>query len=124
MKFGLTAQISFETHVFGRVQLEILIHMKDSHAILLMEFPSSQLASGWLQINPLPRIHCLKSIAAITSPHNGGLFVMAHNVSPTPNTPVVEWSLVIPRTGPRTSYDVTVTNYAEIAQLFHSKTHQ
>ena len=39
MKFGPTAQISFETHVFGRVQLEILSHVRDSHAILLMEFP-------------------------------------------------------------------------------------
>ena len=39
MKFGPTAQLSFETHVFGRVQLEILSHVRDSHAILLTEFP-------------------------------------------------------------------------------------
>ena len=39
IKFGPTAQISFERHVFGRVQLEIMIHVRDSHAILLTEFP-------------------------------------------------------------------------------------
>ena len=39
MKFGPKAQNSFETHVSGRVQLETLSHVQDSHAILLMEFP-------------------------------------------------------------------------------------
>ena len=39
MKFGPTAQFSFETHVFRGVQSEILIHVRDSHAILLTEFP-------------------------------------------------------------------------------------
>ena len=39
MKFGPTVQISFETHVFGRVQLEILSHVRDSHEILLTEYP-------------------------------------------------------------------------------------
>ena len=39
-KIGPTASISFETHGFGRVQLEILSHVLDSYAIiLLMEFP-------------------------------------------------------------------------------------
>ena len=47
MKFGPTAQISFETHVFGRVQLEILIHVRDSHTILLTEFtPLASLVYG------------------------------------------------------------------------------
>ena len=41
MKFGPTAQILFEAHVFGRVQMEIMSHggVQDSHAILLTEFP-------------------------------------------------------------------------------------
>ena len=37
MKFGPTAQLSFETHIFRRIQSEILIHVRDSHAILLKE---------------------------------------------------------------------------------------
>ena len=39
MKFGPMAQLSFETHFSGRAQLEILSHVRDSHAILLTEFP-------------------------------------------------------------------------------------
>ena len=74
MKFGPTAQISFKTYVFGRVQLEILSHVWDSHTILLTEFPplASLVCGGNSRLKAVEKIlrayrfsvqqHCYKVI--------------------------------------------------------------